>query len=142
MHSRCDNCQRVWQTKNLGEAPHLAIRLEPGGPLPSGECPSCGALCYEIGTFTPGPWHAEGHHVLADNGDLIATATDDASTLLPDESLANANLMADAPELLFRLEALADAYENDLTRAEGRAAVHSHQLTLAQRLVEKHRKEP
>jgi hypothetical protein len=42
----CDNCS--WS----GEAPvpidlsKLGERAEPGGVVPSGECPQCGALCY------------------------------------------------------------------------------------------------
>lgn len=47
--ARCDNCGWVGpkdQTRN--PIPDLAERLDPGGPMPVGECPQCGALAYEI----------------------------------------------------------------------------------------------
>lgn len=47
--SACDNC--TWQgdpTIELEEIPDLAMRLDPGEEVPSGECPKCGALCYLI----------------------------------------------------------------------------------------------
>lgn len=46
--SRCDNCGKVHLEENLAEAKHLSMRTEPGGTIPSGECPDCGALCYPL----------------------------------------------------------------------------------------------
>jgi hypothetical protein len=46
----CDNCGRVWRTKDLKhtfpDIPDMTERLEPGNEIPSGECPHCGALTY------------------------------------------------------------------------------------------------
>ena len=45
--SSCDNCG--WKgdpEKTLVQIHRLAERLDPGGVVPSGECPKCGALCY------------------------------------------------------------------------------------------------
>ena len=46
---RCDNCGVLHTDKTLiplGDVKHLHERLDPGGTVPSGECPSCGAFCY------------------------------------------------------------------------------------------------
>ena len=42
----CDNCKREWQRGMLCEVKDYFQRVEPGGVVPSGECPECGALCY------------------------------------------------------------------------------------------------
>ena len=46
----CDNCRQQYEQDDLKEIDHLAIRLDPGGPVPAGECPDrdCGALCYPV----------------------------------------------------------------------------------------------
>lgn len=46
--SRCDNCGKVHSEQTLVEAKDLSMRTDPNGPVPTGECPDCGALCYEI----------------------------------------------------------------------------------------------
>ena len=47
----CDNCDRRYRSlKSLKHAfpdiPDLLARIEPGGQVPAGECPRCGALVY------------------------------------------------------------------------------------------------
>ena len=44
----CDNCKREWKRGMLGEIRDYFQRVEPGGVVPSGECPKpgCGSLCY------------------------------------------------------------------------------------------------
>jgi len=42
----CDNCKKEWKRGMLCEAKDYFQRIEPGGVVPSGECPECGALCY------------------------------------------------------------------------------------------------
>ena len=47
----CDNCDRRYRSlKSLKHAfpdiPDLLQRIEPGGEVPAGECPECGALVY------------------------------------------------------------------------------------------------
>jgi hypothetical protein len=44
----CDNCGKVWPADKLGGIEDLTQRIEPGGVVPSGECPECGALCYPV----------------------------------------------------------------------------------------------
>lgn len=44
-YSRCQNCARQWRNNRLKPIIALAERVAPGEPCPSGECPSCGALC-------------------------------------------------------------------------------------------------
>lgn len=46
--NRCDNCLKLWPDSKLRPIAHLGERLEPGGTVPSGECPDCGALCYPV----------------------------------------------------------------------------------------------
>lgn len=47
--SECGNCK--WSGEpliKLEDIPYLFQRIEPGGVVPSGECPECGALCYLV----------------------------------------------------------------------------------------------
>lgn len=50
MHNdiRCDNCGQVWQEGNLAPIQAILSRVDPGGVMPSGQCPAadCQALCY------------------------------------------------------------------------------------------------
>jgi hypothetical protein len=52
----CDNCESLFGTDDLMNIfpgiPSLSERLDPGGTVPSGECPDCGALVYNF----PGPY--------------------------------------------------------------------------------------
>lgn len=43
--SQCQNCLKVWDDEDLDEIKDLEMRVESGEPMPSGECPECGALC-------------------------------------------------------------------------------------------------
>jgi hypothetical protein len=49
---RCDNCENEHGDEDLDETypdiADLGQRTEPGGTIPSGTCPDCGALCYPI----------------------------------------------------------------------------------------------
>lgn len=47
MKSKCDNCNWQGEPKTpLAEVKDLNQRLQPGGQVPSGECPLCHAFCY------------------------------------------------------------------------------------------------
>lgn len=43
---RCDNCQKVWTADELKDFCDIMQRLDPGGTVPSGECPDCNCFCY------------------------------------------------------------------------------------------------
>jgi hypothetical protein len=43
---RCDNCSWTSTAAQLKEINDLSERLSPGGVVPAGECPECGALAY------------------------------------------------------------------------------------------------
>jgi len=43
---RCANCNGVFGAEELKDIKDIFQRIEPGGVVPSGECPKCGALCY------------------------------------------------------------------------------------------------
>jgi len=43
---RCDNCDLVFPYGKLKDIENIYLRVEPGGIMPAGECPECGALCY------------------------------------------------------------------------------------------------
>lgn len=60
----CDNCEWTGDLDGedyvvLGHVEDLEIRLEPGGEVPAGECPDCGALVY----LGPQPKEEESHTV-------------------------------------------------------------------------------
>ena len=46
--SRCENCGRVWKDDELKEVKDVFVRVLPGEPMPSGECPECGAVCHPV----------------------------------------------------------------------------------------------
>lgn len=49
MKSKCDNCGWIGEpTFLLHEVSNLLQRVEPGGIVPSGECPQCDCLCYPV----------------------------------------------------------------------------------------------
>lgn len=56
----CQNCGKLWDYEQLEqEIDRLAERVSPGEPMPSGECPSCGALCQPTGKELPRPTDAQ-----------------------------------------------------------------------------------
>ena len=56
MTGTCDNCGQSWPERAMNPAKDLDQRLEPGGLVPLGECPNCGALCYpDTGPFAAAP---------------------------------------------------------------------------------------
>jgi len=46
--SICQNCERVWNDDELFEVKDLTLRVAPGDPMRSGECPECGAVCHPV----------------------------------------------------------------------------------------------
>ncbi len=46
--AECQNCARVFFVTELKPAKDLLQRVEPGEPMPAGDCPECGALCQLI----------------------------------------------------------------------------------------------
>ena len=42
----CDNCGMRCAEEDLKPIEHLSMRVDPGGVVPAGECPDCGALSY------------------------------------------------------------------------------------------------
>ena len=49
----CDNCGLVWPADKLKDIVDIEQRVDVGGPLPSGQCPVCDALCYPIDPKAP-----------------------------------------------------------------------------------------
>jgi hypothetical protein len=49
----CGNCKREYKRQMLEEVKDIWQRVEPGGVMPSGQCPdpNCGALCYPLEVF-------------------------------------------------------------------------------------------
>jgi hypothetical protein len=46
--NKCGNCDSEWTDEQLNVVKNLFLRVLPGEPMPSGECPECGALCHPI----------------------------------------------------------------------------------------------
>jgi|SRR6185295_8749517 len=42
----CPNCGKVSSELELAEIKDIFLRVDPGEPMPAGECPECGALCH------------------------------------------------------------------------------------------------
>ena len=42
----CQNCRARWPSQDLLPVQDIFQRVAPGEPMPSGECPDCGALCH------------------------------------------------------------------------------------------------
>lgn len=45
---QCQNCERLWLEDSLNPVANIEQRVEPGEPMPAGECPACGAVCHEV----------------------------------------------------------------------------------------------
>lgn len=73
--SRCDNCRKVHSEENLVDPKDLGQRLDPGGTVPSGECPDCGALCYPLKSEQADDtsvWPATDYWAWLDSNKLVA----------------------------------------------------------------------
>ena len=46
--SRCGSCAKAHTAETLIEIENYSTRVTPKGPVPSGQCPGCGALAYPI----------------------------------------------------------------------------------------------
>jgi hypothetical protein len=44
----CQNCEMVWEADELNGIENIYERVEAGEPIPSGQCPDCGALCHPV----------------------------------------------------------------------------------------------
>ena len=44
----CGNCKYLWSADKLEDIKNILERIEPGGIVPSGECPRCSMLCYPV----------------------------------------------------------------------------------------------
>lgn len=51
----CANCDWTGAYSETDEIDNLWERCEPGEPIPHGQCPECGALCYEPDNAAPTP---------------------------------------------------------------------------------------
>src|SRR5512142_2728652 len=47
-YHECWDCGSIWPTQGLAPIRDLSERVEEGEPIPSGECPECGALCHPV----------------------------------------------------------------------------------------------
>jgi hypothetical protein len=50
VNAQCDDCGAIWDEGELDEAKDLWERVDEGNDPDEvlGECPDCGALCYEV----------------------------------------------------------------------------------------------
>ena len=69
---KCDNCGRHYRSSELDKIADIHQRLTPGGTVPAGECPHCGALAYEVTPDAPAP-----AVVITISGGLVQTITID-----------------------------------------------------------------
>ncbi len=81
---RCDNCWALFKDEGklasvFPDIPGLLSRIEPGGIVPAGECPDCGALVYSVKAPVGVAILLEGglvKGVLADRGNVRAAVLD------------------------------------------------------------------
>lgn len=81
---RCDNCWALFKgdgklARVFPDIPGLLERIEPGGIVPAGECPDCGALVYPLNAPVRVGILLEGglvKGVLADRGNVRAAVLD------------------------------------------------------------------
>ena len=53
----CQNCGKRWRLAELKDIKELHQRVDSGEPMPSGECPACGALCQPVRFLAPEGGH-------------------------------------------------------------------------------------
>ena len=46
--SACDDCGTIFPQSKLKPVEDIGQRVAPGEPMPSGECPECGAVCHPV----------------------------------------------------------------------------------------------
>jgi hypothetical protein len=51
--NQCQNCGKLVDDEELKPIRRIFERVLPGEPMPSGECPECGALCQEVDDVLP-----------------------------------------------------------------------------------------
>jgi hypothetical protein len=86
----CDNCGCRYPATNklkhvFPDIPDLLQRLDPGGTVPAGECPACGALVY--------PVRGRINVVLMMDGGLVhevVTGSDDVDVMILDQDVEGA----------------------------------------------------
>ena len=81
MNHVCENCGRKWTDGDLNvrwpNIPDLHERLDPGGTVPSGECPDCRALVYPVEQPAGKATTSGGIRWRCDNCGQVETTTDD-----------------------------------------------------------------
>jgi len=45
---QCDDCEEIHHAVELNDIENFSARVTAGATVPSGECPSCGSLCYPL----------------------------------------------------------------------------------------------
>lgn len=46
--AQCQNCEAIWPESKLLDIEDFYDRVQPGEPMPSGECPLCRSLCQRL----------------------------------------------------------------------------------------------
>jgi len=67
--AQCDNCGQRCHKDHLRPVEDLAQRVEPGEPMPCGECPECRAVCHLWTPPAPNAAKAEAEAAYAANRD-------------------------------------------------------------------------
>lgn len=52
---QCGNCEWRGTGKQLKPVENLFMRVDPGEPMPAGECPECGSLAHIVEPDSPYP---------------------------------------------------------------------------------------
>jgi hypothetical protein len=110
--ARCDDCGRVWPVEGLKEPARLSERLDPGGIVPSGECPECGALAYPLDLETGGTATEKLQHAAKlkrDYEDHMRCGRTDAAK----ETLEERDLLLEGMSRLERVMLRTDALEHN-----------------------------
>jgi len=131
---RCDNCWALFKGEGklarvFPDIPGLLSRIEPGGMVPAGECPDCGALVYRVNAPVRVAVLLEGglvKGVLSDRGnvravvlDLDVEGADDGEVITVaagDDSMTGAPVTKDviaAPVFVSALFTMTDKLENE-----------------------------
>lgn len=114
--SACQNCDWRGPDEDLRPIHDVTARVAPGEPMPSGECPTCGALCHPV---PPEPDTKRVQVTTDGTADIFEVWTADVpANLTGDELHDHVNKLLFSGDLSFEREVVSGERDRTVTSIE------------------------